>query len=99
VTVVRVLSPYVALYGGRSVAAGQGHCACTRQEDKIDAGGSSVYRARVTRVALSNDGRHVLFIGRASSDDRSSALFTVPCQDFGGPERAVNPPGLPLIPG
>src|ERR1700730_1090508 len=53
-------------------------------------------RTAVTTAALRRTTQRLVFgggrpslIARASGDDRSRALLTVPCQDFGGPERPV----------
>src|SRR6516164_8748288 len=53
-------------------------------------------RTAVTTAALRRTTQRLVFgggrlslIGRTSGGDRSSALLTVPCQDFGGPERPV----------
>src|SRR5580704_12142436 len=53
-------------------------------------------RTAVTTAALRRTTQRLVFgggrlslIGRASGGDRSSALLTAPCQDFGSPERPV----------
>src|ERR1700720_376525 len=52
-------------------------------------------RTAVTTAALRRTTQRLVFgggrslIATASGGDRSSALLTVPCQDFGGPERPV----------
>src|ERR1700730_10342409 len=53
-------------------------------------------RTAVTTAALRRTTQRLVFgggrpslIARASGGDRSRSLLTVPCQDFGGPERPV----------
>src|SRR5271167_1830126 len=58
-------------------------------------------RTAVTTAALRRTTQRLVFgggrsslIAAASGGDRSRALITVPCQDFGGPERPVASRGL-----